>query len=145
MDRPANANVIAFVYGGYLMRYVYLLIVVPLYGRILGVAEYGRVLASMSLMNVIWMLVGYGFTFVGMRDVSKAHSAAECNSIYSLHVSARLLMGLLGACIGVVGTMSSPVLSERPVIGLLATVLGIVSALNLGWLFQGRHHFEPRS
>jgi O-antigen/teichoic acid export membrane protein len=142
MDRPANAKVIAFVYGGYLMRYVYLLIVVPLYGRILGVAEYGRVLASMSLMNVIWMLVGYGFTFVGMRDVSKAHSAAECNSIYSLHVSARLLMGLLGACIGVVGTMSSPVLSERPVIGLLATVLGIVSALNLGWLFQGRHHFR---
>ncbi|MFL9964481.1 oligosaccharide flippase family protein [Paraburkholderia sediminicola] len=142
MDRPANANVIAFVCGGYLMRYVYLLIVVPLYGRILGVAEYGRVLAAMSLMNVIWMLVGYGFTFVGMRDVSKAHSAAECNSIYSLHVSARLLMGLLGACIGVVATISSPVLSGQPVIGLLATMLGVVSALNLGWLFQGRHHFR---
>ena len=68
MDRRANANVIAFVYGGYLMRYVYLIIVVPFYGRILGVAEYGRVLASMSLMNVIWMLVSYGFTFVGMRE-----------------------------------------------------------------------------
>jgi PST family polysaccharide transporter len=124
------------------MRYVYLIIVVPFYGRILGVAEYGRVLASMSLMNVIWMLVSYGFTFVGMREVSRAQSAAECNSIYSLHVSARLLLGLLGACIGIVATMSSPVLSERPVIGLLATLLGIVSALNLGWLFQGRQHFR---
>jgi PST family polysaccharide transporter len=124
------------------MRYVYLIIVVPFYGRILGVAEYGRVLASMSLMNVIWMLVSYGFTFVGMREVSKAQSAAECNTIYSLHVSARLLLGLLGAGIGIVATMSSPVLSERPVIGLLATLLGIVSALNLGWLFQGRQHFR---
>jgi PST family polysaccharide transporter len=124
------------------MRYVYLIIVVPFYGRILGVAEYGRVLASMSLMNVIWMLVSYGFTFVGMREVARAKSAAECNSIFSLHVSARLLLGLLGAGIGIVATMSSPVLSERPVIGLLATLLGIVSALNLGWLFQGRQHFR---
>ncbi|SIT43935.1 Polysaccharide biosynthesis protein [Paraburkholderia ribeironis] len=142
MDRRASANVIAFVYGGYLMRYVYLIIVVPFYGRVLGVTEYGRVLAAMSLMNVIWMLVGYGFTFVGMREVSKAQSVAECNAIFSLHVSARLLLGLLGAVIGIVATMSSPVLSERPLIGLLATLLGIVSALNLGWLFQGRQHFR---
>ncbi|OLL31620.1 polysaccharide biosynthesis protein [Burkholderia sp. SRS-W-2-2016] len=142
MNRRASANVIAFVYGGYLMRYVYLIIVVPFYGRVLGVAEYGRVLASMSLMNVIWMLVSYGFTFVGMREVSKAKSAQECNEIYSLHVSARLLLGLLGAVIGVVATMCSPVLSERPLIGFLATALGIVSALNLGWLFQGRQHFR---
>ncbi|MFT4067057.1 lipopolysaccharide biosynthesis protein [Paraburkholderia sp.] len=142
MDRRTSANVIAFVYGGYLMRYVYLIIVVPFYGRVLGVAEYGRVLASMSLMNVIWMLVSYGFTFVGMREVSKAHSARECNEIYSLHVSARLLLALLGGVIGLVATLSSPVLSERPVIGLLATLLGIVSALNLGWLFQGRQYFR---
>ena len=142
MDRRANANVIAFVYGGYLMRYVYLIIVVPFYGRMLGVAEYGRVLAAMSLMNVIWMLVSYGFTFVGMREVSKARSAAECNTIYSLHVSARLLLGVVGAGIGIVATLCSPVLAERPVIGLLATLLGIVSALNLGWLFQGRQRFR---
>src|ERR1700758_2230182 len=142
MDKRASANVIAFMYGGYLMRYVYLIIVVPFYGRVLGVAEYGRVLASMSLMNVIWMLVSFGFTFVGMREVSKAHSAQECNAIYSLHVSARLILAVLGAAIGIVATFSSPVLSERPLIGLLATLLGIVSALNLGWLFQGRHHFR---
>ncbi|MCC8403079.1 oligosaccharide flippase family protein [Paraburkholderia sp. MMS20-SJTN17] len=142
MDRRASANVIAFVYGGYLMRYVYLVIVVPFYGRVLGVAEYGRVLASMSLMNVIWMLVTFGLTFVGMREVSKAQSVDECNAIYSLQVSARLVLALIGAGIGVVATLSSPVLSERPLIGLLATLLGIVSALNLGWLFQGRHYFR---
>ncbi|HEX3380949.1 MAG TPA: oligosaccharide flippase family protein [Paraburkholderia sp.] len=142
MDRRASANVIAFMYGGYLMRYVYLIIVVPFYGRVLGVAEYGRVLASMSLMNVIWMLVSFGFNFVGMRELSKANSAQECNAIYSLHVSARLILAVIGAAIGIVATLSSPVLSERPLIGVLATMLGIVSALNLGWLFQGRHHFR---
>ena len=142
MDSRKNVNIIAFVYGGYLMRYVYLIIVVPFYGRILGVTEYGRVLAAMSLMNVIWMLASYGFTFVGMREVSKAQSAGECNSIYSLHTSARLCLGLLGGCIGLVATMCSPVLSARPLIGVLATLLGVVSALNLGWLFQGRQRFR---
>jgi len=142
MDGKKNANVIAFVYGGYLMRYVYLIIVVPFYGRVLGVAEYGRVLAAMSLMNVIWMLASYGFTFVGMREISKAQNNSECNAIYSLHTSARLALCVLGACIGVVATFCSPTLSERPLIGLLATTLGVVSALNLGWLYQGRHHFR---
>ncbi|MFL9932614.1 oligosaccharide flippase family protein [Paraburkholderia sp. RL18-103-BIB-C] len=142
MDRRKSVRIIGFVYGGYLMRYVYLIIVVPFYGRMLGVAGYGRVLASMSLMNVIWMLVNYGFSPVGMRDVSKAQSDAECREIFSLHVSARIAHGLVGGCIGIIATMCSPVLSERPLIGLLATLLGIVSGMNLGWMFQGRHQFR---
>ncbi|WGS52893.1 oligosaccharide flippase family protein [Paraburkholderia sp. D15] len=142
MDRRKSIRVIGFVYGGYLMRYVYLIIVVPFYGRMLGVAGYGQVLASMSLMNVIWMLVNYGFSPVGMRDVSKAQSDAECNEIFSLHVSARVVHGLVGGLIGVIGTLCSPVLSERPLIGFLATLLGIVSGMNLGWMFQGRHQFR---
>jgi len=142
MDKQKSLRIIGFVYGGYLMRYVYLIIVVPFYGRVLGVAGYGRVLASMSLMNVIWMFVNYGFSPVGMRDVSKAQSDAECNDIFSLHVSARIAHGLAGGCIGLVATMCSPVLSERPLIGVLATLLGIVSGMNLGWLFQGRHQFR---
>src|SRR6185437_10280478 len=142
MDRRKSARIIAFVYGGYLMRYVYLIIVVPFYGRMLGVAGYGRVLASMSLMNVIWMLLNYGFSPVGMRDVSKAQSDAECNEIFSLHLSARLVNGVAGGSIGLVATMCSPVLDQTPLIGVLATLLGIVSGMNLGWIFQGRHQFR---
>jgi O-antigen/teichoic acid export membrane protein len=142
MDKKENAKVLGFVYGGYVMRYLYLIVVIPFYGRVLGVTEYGRVLAAMSLMNVIWMLVSYGFTFVGMREVSKTQELREHNAIYSLHVSARLLMGVVGGCVGIVATMCSPTLAERPAIGLLATVLGVVSGLNLGWLFQGRQHFR---
>lgn len=142
MDKRKSVRIIGFVYGGYLMRYVYLIIVVPFYGRMLGVAGYGRVLASMSLMNVIWMLVNYGFSPVGMRDVSKAQSNEECNDIFSLHVSARIVHGVVGGTIGLIATMCSPILSERPLIGVLATLLGIVSGMNLGWLFQGRHQFR---
>ncbi|MFM0203767.1 oligosaccharide flippase family protein [Paraburkholderia fungorum] len=142
MKKTENTRVLVFVYAGYIMRYVYLIVVIPFYGRVLGLTEYGRVLAAMSLMNVIWMLVSYGFTVVGMRDVSKAHTRCEYNAIFSLQVSARVLMGLLGGIVGLVATFCSPVLSERPTIGILATVLGIVSGSNLGWLFQGRHRFR---
>ncbi|MGN6651100.1 MAG: lipopolysaccharide biosynthesis protein, partial [Trinickia sp.] len=53
MDKKENTRVLVFVYVGYIMRYLYLLVVIPFYGRVLGVTEYGRVLAAMSLMNVI--------------------------------------------------------------------------------------------
>ncbi len=142
MDKKENTRVLVFVYGGYIMRYLYLLVVIPFYGRVLGVTEYGRVLAAMSLMNVIWMLVSYGFTFVGMRDVSKVHEKREFNDIFSLHLSARLMMGTIGAIVGLTATFCSPVLSQRPLIGLLAMVLGIINGWNLSWLFQGRHQFR---
>ena len=142
MDKKENTRVLVFVYGGYIMRYLYLLVVIPFYGRVLGVTEYGRVLAAMSLMNVIWMLVSYGFTFVGMRDVSRVHEKHEYNAIFSLHLSARILLGAVGGAIGLTATFCSPVLSQHPLIGVLATVLGIVNGWNLGWLFQGRQHFR---
>ncbi|MGV7246280.1 oligosaccharide flippase family protein, partial [Caballeronia sp. M23-90] len=142
MDKKENAKILVFVYGGYVMRYLYLIIVIPFYGRVLGVAEYGRVLAAMSLMNVIWMLASYGFTFVGMRDVAKSPERSHHNDVFSLHSSARIFTGAVGLAVGVIATLCSPTLSERPLMGLLATMLGLVSALNLGWLFQGRQRFR---
>jgi O-antigen/teichoic acid export membrane protein len=142
MDKKENAKILVFVYGGYVMRYLYLIIVIPFYGRVLGVTEYGRVLAAMSLMNVIWMLASYGFTFVGMRDVAKSPERSHHNDVFSLHSSARIFTGAVGLAVGVIATLCSPTLSERPLLGLLATLLGLVSALNLGWLFQGRQRFR---
>ncbi|KVD16123.1 polysaccharide biosynthesis protein [Burkholderia ubonensis] len=142
MGRKENVRSIAFIYGGYAMRYLYLIVVIPFYGRVLGVAEYGRVLAAMSLMSVVWMIVGYGFTLVGIRDISGTQDRNEQNAIFSLHVSARFPTILAGAVVGICATYYSPLLSARPLIGILATALGIVSGSNLGWLFQGRHHFR---
>jgi PST family polysaccharide transporter len=59
-----------------------------------------------------------------------------------LHFSVRLVHAVVGACVGLIATMCSPVLRATPWIGVLATLLGIVSGMNLGWLFQGRHHFR---
>src|ERR1700753_2134630 len=104
MNRKENTRVLAFVYGGYVMRYLYLLIVIPFYGRVLGVTEYGRVLAAMSLMNVVWMLVSYGFTFAGVRDIAKTQERVQLHTIFSQQVSARVAMALLGGVVGLIAT-----------------------------------------
>ncbi|WP_206952544.1 lipopolysaccharide biosynthesis protein [Trinickia acidisoli] len=142
MDKKENTRVLVFVYVGYIMRYLYLLVVIPFYGRVLGVTEYGRVLAAMSLMNVIWMLVSFGFTFVGMRDASRVHEKHEHNHIFSLHLSARMSMGCGVGLIGLIATFCSPVLSQHPLIGIFATLLGVLNGCNVSWLFQGRQHFR---
>lgn len=133
---------LGFVYVGYAFRYLHLLILVPFYGRVLGAAEYGHVLAAMSLYQVVWMISEFGFPPVGARDAATTTDGAELCRIYGRHVSGRQLTMLLGATVGFVATMASPVLSARPIFGLLATLNGLVAAFNMGWFFQGTLRFR---
>jgi PST family polysaccharide transporter len=48
----------------------------------------------------------------------------------------------LGIAIGAGGTILSPTLSANPRYGVLATLLGLMSAMNLGWFFQGLRRFR---
>jgi PST family polysaccharide transporter len=138
----STKKALAFVYVGYAFRYLYLLILVPFYGRVLGAAEYGRVLAAMALFQLVWMLAEFGFPSVGMRDVAIDRSPGHVAAIYGRHTSARLLMSPIGIVVGTVGTLASPVLRERPIFGVLATLSGLVAAFNLGWFFQGTLRFR---
>ncbi|MBS7458544.1 oligosaccharide flippase family protein [Coralloluteibacterium stylophorae] len=133
---------LAFVYAGYLLRYGYLLVLVPFYGRVLGADEYGRLLAAMSLMQVVWLLVEFGFAIVGARDTAAAGSRAEEARILGQQLAARLLLVPAGMAVGVIGTLLSPVLLAEPILGVLATFSGIVASFNLGWHFQGLHRFR---
>ncbi len=145
-DGPIRAvstkKALAFVYIGYAFRYLYLLVLVPFYGRVLGAAEYGRVLAAMSLYQLVWMLAEYGFPSVGLRDIAIGKTSQRIAQIYGRHMSGRLLMTVLGAIVGLVGTLVSPLLRERPIFGILATLSGMTAAFNMGWYFQGTLRFR---
>jgi PST family polysaccharide transporter len=132
----------AFVYGGYLLRYLSLLVLVPYYGRVLGPASYGEVLAGMSLMNVVWMVVAFGFSPLGARELASSRDDAGRARIFGRQTAARLLLLPLGLLVGVGGTFTSAVLKADPLFGLLGTALGILAAFNLGWLFQGLRRFR---
>jgi PST family polysaccharide transporter len=119
-----------------------LLVLVPFYGRVLGAAEYGRVLAAMSLYQMVWMLAEYGFPSVGTRDVAMARTAQGVAEVYGRHVSGRLVTSAVGVAVGAIGTLASPLLRARPVFGILATLGGMTAAHNLGWFFQGTLRFR---
>ncbi len=141
-DGGSTRRALAFVYAGYAFRYLYLLVLVPFYGRVLGAAEYGRVLAAMSLFQVVWLVGEYGFPPVGARDAAAAQSPAELARIYGRNVHGRLMTALPAAAIGLGGTLLSPLLRERPIFGVLATLTGLLAAFNLGWFFQGTLRFR---
>lgn len=144
---PADAPIstrraLAFVYAGYAFRYAYLLVLIPFYGRVLGAEEYGRLLAAMSLYQVVWMLAEYGFPIVGARDAAASRERPQIAALFGRHLMGRVWMALPGLAIGVGGTLLSPLLFANPLLGLLATANGLLAAFNLGWFFQGTLRFR---
>lgn len=123
-----------FVYAGYSLRYLYLLILTPFYGRVLGVEGYAQVLAAMSLMNMVWLFVGWGFLPAGGRSIATT-ARSGYGAIFWQHFGARSQLAILAAAGGAIACMASPIFSSAPLIGLLAILLGITSAYNLGWYF----------
>lgn len=131
-----------FTYGGYFFRYIQLLILIPFYGRVLGAAEYGKVLAAMSLFQVVWMIVDYGFPIVGARELACTRDRSVIAKEFGRQFTARLWMAPFGIALGVGGTLVSPVLRADPALGWIATAMGVVSAFNLAWYFQGTLRFR---
>jgi PST family polysaccharide transporter len=140
--KTSTRQALVFVYAGYFVRYIYLLILIPLYGRVLGPETYGKVLAAMSLFNVVWIITNYGFSTVGTRAVASATDGRDVAALFGRHLKARGLTMLAGIAVGVGGVLMSPVLRAEPLYGVLATLMGIAQAYNLGWLYQGLHRFR---
>jgi O-antigen/teichoic acid export membrane protein len=138
---PSTKRALVFVYVGYAFRYLYLLVLIPFYGRVLGAAEYGRLVAAMSLFQLVWLLSEYGFSPIGARDVVLADSSERAR-LYGRHCSGRVVMSVLGLAVGAAGTWFSPLLREAPLFGALATLNGVIAAFNLGWYFQGIRRFR---
>jgi PST family polysaccharide transporter len=138
----STRKALTFVYVGYAFRYLYLLVLVPFYGRVLGAAEYGRVLAAMSLYQFVWMIAEYGFPSVGLRDIALDGSPRRAAQIYGRHTAGRCVMAMGAVLVGAIGTLASPLLRERPIFGVLATLSGVAAAFNMGWYFQGLQRFR---
>jgi O-antigen/teichoic acid export membrane protein len=135
-------NALVTVYVGYFFRYVYLIILIPFYSRVLGPDEYGRVLAAMSLYNFVWLLQNWGFSVTGARNIANAQTPDAKDKEFSRQLTGRFILLPLALTVGAVGTWWSPLLHEKPLFGVFATVAGILAGFNLGWLFQGAMLFR---
>ncbi|HTE41166.1 MAG TPA: oligosaccharide flippase family protein [Steroidobacteraceae bacterium] len=137
----STKRALAFVYVGYSFRYLYLLVLIPFYGRVLGAAVYGRLVAAMALFQAVWLIAEYGFPLSGARDIAVSDGPRRA-VLYGQHMSGRLTMSALALLVGVGGTYLSPVLRQVPLMGILATFVGLVASFNLGWYFTGIQRFR---
>lgn len=134
---PLSKIELLAVYLSYAFRYLYPLVLVPYYGRVLGAGGYGILLAGMSLGNTIWMFVNYGFSTVGSRDIVHTEHDSERDPIFRDQFTARLLLCIPALIVGLIAASRSQLLSQVPGASLLVVGGGLVAAFNLGWYFTG--------
>lgn len=132
---PTKLELLA-VYLSYAFRYLYPLVLVPYYGRVLGTSGYGVVLAGMSLSNTIWMFVGYGFSTVGSRDIVHAEGEDVRDPVFRQQFTARLLLCVPGVIIGLIAAFHSQLLMQVPGTPFLVVFGGVLCAFNIGWYFM---------
>ncbi|MDQ7747036.1 oligosaccharide flippase family protein [Hydrogenophaga pseudoflava] len=130
----------AFVYAAYSLRYLYLLVLIPFYGRILGTEGYAVVLSALSLMNLAWLFNSWGLAPSGTRAVATASNPDE---IFGAQFTARLWLALLVIPGTLVAIHLSPILAANRWAAYAAMAMGVVSAFNLGWYYTGTH--RPRT
>jgi O-antigen/teichoic acid export membrane protein len=144
--RKINSNAsmrisIFLVYFAHCFRYVYGLILIPFYGRILGVEEYGRLLVAMALYQIVWLVIEYGCPFNGVRDLAVTEDKNLIGKIFGQQFIARIYLLPIGVAIGFATIWLSPALLSAPQFGIWALALAIVSAFHIGWYFQGTFQY----
>ncbi len=131
------------VYAGYFFRYVYLLVLIPYYGRVLGPEAYGLVLAAMSVYMVVWTVQNWGFSYVGSRNIATTAASPEGQQHeVARHLTARLLLTPISLTVGLVAIWNAPLLRDNLMVSGVALLCGLLSGFNLGWFFQGRMSFN---
>ncbi len=132
-----------FVYAAYCLRYVYLLVLIPFYGRVLGMEGYAVVLSALSLMNLVWIFNNWGLAPAGTRAIATASAPGQSSDIFGAQFSARLLLMLAVVPGALLAIQLSPLLAANRWAAWAAMALGVVSAFNLGWYYTGTH--RPRT
>ncbi|SMF93350.1 polysaccharide transporter, PST family [Methylomagnum ishizawai] len=145
-EKPLSTrHSLGFVYIAHVFRYIYGLILIPYYGRVLGPEEYGKVLAASALFQVIWLCVEYGCSVAGVRDLAGTTDRSGIAAQVGRQTMARVIMIPLAIAIGVGGAWLSPVLRTEPELMAYAIAIGINSGFNLGWYFQGTLQFRTQA
>lgn len=143
MTEGSTRKSLLAVYLGYAFRYLYLLVLVPFYGRVLGPSAYGQLLAAMSLFQFVWMIVEWGLPTAGMREVAQgARSPEDLARLYGGQMSARLWLCGPAAVLGLLAIYGVEALHTAPLLGLLAIANGLLAAFNVGWFFIGTLRFS---
>lgn len=122
---------------GQMSAFVYPLISIPYLSRIFGTDGLGRLLLAMSIINVMVLVVDFGFGMSALRRVALAKTAGERSHIVSSTLAAKVL--LLGCAVTVLGilVLVVPVLRAHWELYFIGSVLTLGAVAYPTWLLQG--------
>lgn len=136
-DLRLRRSDVVMMYLAYSLRFVAPMVLVPFYGRILGIDGYGRLLAAMALFQVVWACVEWGLPTVGTRDIAATRTPDEQARVLGQQIAARLSLAVIAVPLAIGFGLWSPILRDEPLLVAIATCFGLVAAMNLTWYFQG--------
>ena len=128
----ANAG---WLYVAHIARYAAPLLIYPVLTRRLGVEGFGVYAAGLSLALIVSVIVDYGLSVSGPRDI--AAGRADRGWIVGEAVAVRALLILPAIGVGLELSSLTPALGVAAGATAMAILLGLGQGASLLWYFQG--------
>lgn len=122
---------------GQMSAYVYPLISIPYLSRIFGTNGLGQLLLAMAIINVMVLIVDFGFGMSALRRVSLAKTVRERSHIVASTLAAKLLLLVGSASVLSVAVLLVPGLRDHWQLYLIGGALTIGAVVYPTWLLQG--------
>ncbi|WP_426022813.1 oligosaccharide flippase family protein [Brevundimonas sp. PWP3-1b1] len=123
------------LYGAHVARYVAPLLLYPVLTRRLGPEGFGVYAAAVALALIVSVVVDYGLTLSGPRDIAGAVEARDV--IVGQALALRAVLVLPAVALGVGLAAIHPVLEGATPAVAMAILLGVGQGAGLLWFFQG--------
>jgi PST family polysaccharide transporter len=122
---------------GQMSAFVYPLISIPYLSRIFGTNGLGQLLLAMSIVNVVVLVVDFGFGMSALRRVALAETARERSHIVSSTLAAKVLLLAGSASVLAILVLVIPELRAHWQLYFIGAALTIGAAAYPTWLLQG--------
>ena len=127
-----------FLYGAFFANYLFPLGLIPFLSRILGVRGWGQLVFIQSFVQLILILLNFGFSFHGTRMIAKSrNNQLEVGQIHSQILCARALMVVPTLLLFAVSCAFIPAVRTQIPLASVGLAGGILTAFNPGWVLQG--------
>lgn len=122
---------------GQLSAFAYPLVSIPYLSRIFGSDGLGHLLLAMSVVNILVLIVDFGFAMSALRQISLALTDRERGAVVSATLTAKVLLLAVGACsLGLLVVMV-PGLRSHWQLYLIGSCLTVGALAYPTWLLQG--------
>jgi polysaccharide transporter, PST family len=129
------------VYGAHGLRFLAPLLLYPVLTRRFGVEGFGLYVAAVSLAAMTAVVVDYGASLSGPRDIAAARQAA--GAIIGRTLALQAVLVLPAVVLGFLLGWINPVLDDAWAVVGAGIALGIGQGASLVWVFQGLREPGP--